>query len=171
MMRALITALLVTLAQPVHSASFNFCWQGANGYTMTGKIVFPDANLNQAVITQDDLTAFKITGYLNGAQIGTWNMDQRSANTTWHLRFEPKTGRFPVGGGFPSESAQGWNAHGAVNDCGVPGFGFNAASGAQDVCVNGTFIRDSSIARDTPLFATTAPVTADCRQTVPLSKR
>lgn len=171
MMRGFILILFTVLAQPIQAASFNFCWLGATGYTMTGTIVFPDSKLDQALITQDDLTAFKITGYLNGVRIGAWNMEDRTAGTTWHLRFHPATASFPVAGPFPSESSQGWNANGSVNDCGTPGFGFNAASGAQDVCVNDTFMRDSSIPRETPFFATTAAVTPDCRQSPPLSKR
>jgi hypothetical protein len=168
---AILACLCATFGHAAHAASFNFCWLGAGGYTMTGTIVFPDTLMDRAYITEDDVTAFKITGYLNGAPVGSWNMEEAGPETTWHLRFAPKILTFPTGGNFGTLRSQGWNANGAVSDCGTPGFGFNAANGAQDVCVNGTFVRDSSIDRNTPFIATTAPVTADCRQSTPLSKR
>ena len=114
-------------------------------------------------MTERDVTAFRITGYERGVMIGQWDMSERGANTTWHLRFDPGSRVFPTGGSFPGERSQGWNANGEVTDCGRRGFGFNSGNYAQDICLYGVWIAQSSIPPETPLFATTEPVTPDCR--------
>lgn len=134
-------------------------------------MVIPDEKMGNVLVTEDDVTAFKITGYHNGTRIGTWNMNDRSPNTTWHLRFDPTTLTFLTGERFASLRSQGWNANGTARDCGTPGFGFNSGSAGQDFCINGIYVRESSILPGTPFVATTAPVTPDCTQSVPLSKR
>lgn len=163
--------IVAALAQTAQSATLNFCWVGGGGYTMTGTMVIPDDRMGKAIITQDDVTGFKITGYLNGTQVGSWNMDARGPDTTWHLRFVPQTMTFPTGGSFATLRSQGWNADGTASNCGTPGFGFNSGSAGQDVCIDGTYIRASTIPPPTPFVATFAPVTPDCRQSTPLSKK
>jgi len=166
----IITICMFAFQAPAHAATLNLCWTGAGGYTMTGRMSLPDAAMRKPTVTQDDLTGFQITGYLKGEKIGHWNMKDRTANTTWLLRFEPKTLNFPVGGDFGSLVSQGWNANGDVTDCGTPGFGFNSGNYAQDVCVNGRFVSESSIDPKTPLVATYDPATPDCRSAAALSK-
>ncbi|MEJ6396757.1 hypothetical protein [Yoonia sp. 208BN28-4] len=166
---AILLGICVTGA-PVAAADLNLCWTGAGGYTMTGRMTVPDAAMRQSVVTQDDVTRFKIAGYLNGRLVGTWNLQDAGPDTTWFLRFDPSTFTFLTGGDFGSRDSQGWNADGAVRNCGNPGFGFNSGNYAQDVCVNGNYITESSIAPETPLMATTDPVTPDCRSVAPLSK-
>jgi len=157
---ALLAALMPAMAG---AAQFNFCWVGAGGYTMTGTIAFPDRYLDAPVITENEVTRFEITGYEHLVPVGRWSLAERRGGDTWHLRFLPGRMEFPTGGSFPGPDAQGWNANGDVTDCGAKGFGFNSGNYAQDVCLFGTWVRASSIPPDTPLFATTAPVTPDCR--------
>ncbi|WP_245820414.1 hypothetical protein [Flavimaricola marinus] len=168
---ALLAGVCACLAAPVQAARFNFCWAGAGGYTMTGVIGFPDDLLSKPVITEADVTEFRITGYLSGVAIGGWSLAERSRDTTWHLRFDPATLTFPTGGSFPGEQSQGWNADGDVEDCGRDGFGFNSGNYAQDVCWKGVWIEQSSIDPATPLRATTQAVTPECRGAYLLGKR
>lgn len=151
------------MATPLRAAEFNFCWLGAGGYTMTGTIRFPDAYLSAPIVTEREVTGFEITGYEHGVRIGSWSLAERKAETTWHLRFDPRTLTFPTGGSFPGDHSQGWNANGDVTDCGDKGFGFNSGNYAQDVCLFGVWISQSSIAPETPFRATPNPVTPDCR--------
>ena len=166
-----LAACMFAFTGVANAAVLNICWVGGAGYTMTGRMELPDKAMRKPIVTEADVTAFQITGYLDGAKVGSWNLKQRGPNTTWFLRFEPETLNFPVGGNFGSLVSQGWNADGNVDDCGNPGFGFNSGNFAQDVCINGVYIRDSSIDPFTPLVATYDPVTPDCRATPALSKR
>lgn len=166
-----LAIVVATGAGAVQSATFNFCWLGAGGYSMTGRITFPDALMAAPVITEREVTAFSIIGYQQGVAIGSWDMADRRAGTTWHLRFVPATLTFPTGGSFAGEESQGWNANGQVNDCGDTGFGFNSGNYAQDICLYGVYIEQSSIDPFTPLRATTDPVTPTCADTPLLGKR
>jgi hypothetical protein len=166
-----LAALAACVALPVEAAQFNFCWLGANGFTMTGVIGFPDAALSKPLVTEADVTLFRITGYEDGVAIGRWSLDDLKPGTTWLLRFDPATLTFPTGGNFPGDAAQGWNADGDVQDCGPGGFGFNSGNYAQDICLNGVWIAQSSIDPATPLRATTDPVTAQCDGPLLLGKR
>lgn len=165
-----ILACMLAFPGLANAAILNLCWTGGSGYTMTGRMELPDSAMRKNLVTQDDISAFQITGYLNGNKIGAWDMRDRTPQTTWFLRFQPETLNFPVGGNFGSLVSQGWNANGNVTDCGNPGFGFNSGNYAQDVCVNGKYVRVSSIDPTTPLVATYDPVTPDCRNAMPMSK-
>ncbi len=162
-------ACMFAFSNPAFAADYYICWMGAAGYSLTGKMTIPDAATRKDMVTERNVTAFEITGYRNGVRIGGWNLANKGPDTTWLLRFEPQTLNFPVGGDFGSLVSQGWNANGAVNDCGKPGFGFNSGNYAQDVCVNGVYIRASSIDPDTPLKASLVPYSVDCRADIPLS--
>jgi len=167
MIRAVI--LTLALASPAAAAEFEFCWVGASDYTMTGRMTVPDAALG-GIVTQDDVTAFSITGFYRGLPVGSWDLADRTPTTTWHLRFDPATMTFPTGGMHNSANGQAWNANGAVNDCGNPGFGFNSGTNAQDVCVNGRFITDSSIDRYTEFPVFPAGVALQCGGAALLSR-
>lgn len=162
--------LCLTAAAPLQAAQFQFCWVGANGYTMEGVIGFPDALLDTGLITEAEVTEFRIIGFLDGIAIGAWNLDQRTPETSWLLRFDTRTLRFPTGGIRALDTYQEWNANGEVNDCGaVGGFGWNGGNYAQDVCIDNTWIEDSSIDPDTPLFAQPMDVRLICETSVPIS--
>jgi len=163
MMRLMSLALAAALPLQLAAAEFNFCWAGGGGYTMTGQIAFPDRLMSASMITEADVTGFRITGYEHGVAIGHWDMQSRRPGTTWHLRFDPQTLTFPTGGNYPGEQSQGWNANGEVTDCGRKGFGFNSGNYAQDLCLYGVWISQSSIPPSTPFRATTGPVSIDCR--------
>lgn len=169
MFRAMSILAMLT-ALPAAAADLNFCWRGASGYTMTGKMQIPDDKMYRAVVTEKDVTRFKIAGYLDGQLLGTWDMAQAGPDTTWHLRFDPMGMTFLTGGSFAGTHSQGWNADGNVENCGSPGFGFNSGNYAQDICVDGRYMRDSSIDPATAFLATTQAVTPDCGFSTPTSK-
>ncbi|WP_224816530.1 hypothetical protein [Hasllibacter sp. MH4015] len=165
---AALAALLATY--PVHAAQFQFCWVGANGYTMEGQITFPDALLDTGLITEADVTDFQIIGFLDGVAIGSWSLDQLTPETSWLLRFDTTNLQFPTGGIRSANSYQEWNANGRVNNCGAEGgFGWNGGNYAQDVCVDNVWVEDSSIDPNTPLFAQPMDVRLICETTVPVS--
>lgn len=166
-----LVPLLLGLSGPAAGAEFHFCWIGANGYTLDGEMRFPDALLDAPVITEADLTAFRITGYHDTTPIGAWSMADLTPSSTWHLRFWPGSREFPVGGAHLGPNGQAWNANGAVNDCGDPGFGFNSGTNAQDVCVNNQWITQSSINRFEPLRAFPGPLQNGCTKVEHLSAR
>ena len=143
-----LVALLATTT-PVAAESWAFCWIGANGWSMEGFIAYPDGA--SGLLTQDDLTAFEITGLRDGVPVGRWSMADRTPDTTFVLRFDADALAFPTGGDPASDDYQAWNADGFVTDCGTPGFGFNGGDRAQDVCVDGVFVEESGVAPDTPL--------------------
>ncbi len=169
-MRLTLPFLALLAATPAHAVQFQFCWTGANGYTLEGVIEFPDEYLNTGIITESDVTKFQIIGFLDGVAIGSWNMRDATPETSWTLRFDTDTLRFPTGGIRSENSYQEWNANGSVNDCGaVDGFGFNGGNYAQDVCVNNVWVEDSSIDPNTPLFAQPMDVELVCETVVPTS--
>ena len=161
----------VATCGPVSSfaATVNFCWQGAEGYTMTGRMQIPDPLMQRAIVTEADVTQFKIAGYKDGQLLGTWDNSRAAQGATWHMRFAPLTMTFLTGGSFAGPHSQGWNADGNVQNCGSPGFGFNSGNYAQDICVNGTYVHTSSVPPETPLVATFDPVSPDCSVTIPTS--
>jgi len=160
---------LLVAANPAQAAKFQFCWIGSSGYTMRGSISFPDTLLDSGIITQDEVTDFAIYGYLDNFPVGSWRLDQRTTQTTWELYFDTTTLEFPMGGIALDQSYQAWNANGQVNDCGEGGFGFNGGNWAQDVCINNTWIEDSSIIPDTPLPAFPEGVEIRCEAVLNLS--
>ena len=154
MMAKLVALGLCGAMTTAQAADFPICWTGANGYTMTGQMRIDPVALDKKIVTEQDIVAFKIAGYHDGRLLGTWDMAELDAGDTWHVRFDLRSREFLTGGSFRTARSQGWNADGGVSDCGNPGFGFNSGNFAQDICVNGTFIADSSIPPDTPLPAT-----------------
>ncbi|AHM03536.1 hypothetical protein roselon_01141 [Roseibacterium elongatum DSM 19469] len=170
MRRTILTAIALALAAlPAHAARFQFCWIGNAGYTMEGIIEVPQRLLNTGIITEQDVTAFFIQGYHDGVPIGSWNMRQRTTETTWTLFFDTTNLEFPMGGHFLEQSYQAWNANGEVNDCGIGGFGFNGGNWAQDVCIDNVWIAASSIDPDTPLPVFGMGTEMSCQSVVPLS--
>ena len=56
-----LAAMLVAL--PAQAARLQFCWIGAIGYTMEGIIGFPETLLGTGIITEKQVTEFRIQGY------------------------------------------------------------------------------------------------------------
>lgn len=159
---AFATALCLAATQ-ADAALVHLCWVGGDGYTMTGTMEFPDALLSAPIVTEADVTRFKIAGYHHGQLIGTWDMANRTAATSWYLRYIPATMTFPTDGQVSGPIDQAWNADGTATDCGMPGFGFNAGNYAQDFCLNGVWLESSGVPPATPFKAQTdAPYSADC---------
>jgi len=166
----LLAAVLAASPAAASNAQFQFCWTGANGYTMEGTIAFPADLMNTGIITEADVSDFQIIGFLDGVAIGSWSLDQLASGTSWTLRFDTNSLRFPTGGIRSENSYQEWNANGQVNDCGaVGGFGFNGGNYAQDVCIDNTWMEDSSIDPVTPLFAQPMDVALICETALPTS--
>lgn len=162
MLRSL-TAAAMLWGTTADAALVYICWVGGNGYTMTGSMEFPDDLLTAPMITEADVTRFKISGYFEGQLIGTWNMADRTETTTWYLRYFPQEMRFPTNEEVPGPFDQGWNADGTATDCGISGFGFNAGNYAQDFCLNGIWVEPSGVPPETPFFAQSeAPWSPDC---------
>jgi len=158
-----LCAILLLLATPAKAADFVFCWQGDNGYRMEGRMTVPDVRLSQALVRHDDVTGFFIQGFHHDIPIGSWDLSQLTADTSWNLSFDPVRMVFPTGGMHDGPEGQAWNAGGRANDCGDPGFGFNSGTNAQDLCVNDTWITDSMINRYTrfPVYGSGATA-LDC---------
>lgn len=160
---AIAACLTVIATSAAQAETFFICWRGAGGYSMTGQMTVPDEALNRPIIFHDDVTEFQITGYFEGRTIGSWSLAELTPDTSWFLQYDVR------GGFFPLKNLNGlyqmWNANGAVNNCGVPGFGFNAGNAGQDVCVDNTYIISSSIAWDTPILTYDAPQNPSCTGT------
>lgn len=146
-------AALLLLPLQANAQSYEFCWTGAKGFHIYGQmIVTPNANM-QALLTETDLSAFKIAGFHDGLPIGTWSLADLTEYTAWRLNFDPLSSTFPIGGLAPNGAGQRWNASGQMDDCGAPGFGFNAGNFSQDLCLNNTWLEDSIIDPDVPFLA------------------
>ncbi|MEM9317646.1 MAG: hypothetical protein AAGA70_01410 [Pseudomonadota bacterium] len=160
---------LATSAQTAETARFEFCWFGNSGYTMRGVIGFAADLLGTGVITEAQVTEFRIVGLLNEVPVGSWSLDQLTPTTSWELYFDTRSLEFPTGGSSIEQSYQQWNANGEVNDCGPGGFGFNGGNLFQDVCIDNTWITDSSIEPATPFPAAGPGEEANCANQVPVS--
>ncbi|MFB1025829.1 MAG: hypothetical protein QMC33_11030, partial [Octadecabacter sp.] len=57
------TLLVAGLTGPAQAAELNFCWKGAGSYSMTGRMSLPDAAMFKTILTEDDISGFKISGY------------------------------------------------------------------------------------------------------------
>lgn len=167
-MRLLAVLCLLPAATP--AADLAFCWQGSGGYVVEGRMTVPDAALNQSRITETDVTAFTIKGFHDGRPIGSWTLDQVTPQTSWTLNFDPAAMEFVVGGFSRSDRGQEWNANGTLDNCGPGGFGFNAGSASQDICIDNRWIFASIVPPDQPLPAWPVETAPPCR-TVPVLGR
>lgn len=160
---ALLSLALATAAQTAHTADFEFCWEGDNGYRMEGFMRVPDDLLTRPLLTHNDVTAFFIQGFKDDIPLGSWDLAQLTPTTSWNLSFDPRGMVFPTGGMHNSAKGQAWNAGGRADDCGDPGFGFNSGTNAQDLCVDNIWRTDSMISRYTrfPVFPA-GTVDLDC---------
>jgi hypothetical protein len=166
---AAAATLLAAQTAAADTARFQFCWIGANGYTMEGMIEFPERLLDTDIISERQITGFRIQGYKDGVPVGFWSLDMLTPETSWTVSFDTRSLQFPTGGSRSQQTYQEWNANGQVNDCGSPGFGFNGGNWAQDVCINNTWIEDSSIDPFTPLRAFPMDARLNCDPVVPVS--
>jgi|GEM_PF-1928012 hypothetical protein len=69
-----LTAALIAALSPACTlaANVNFCWIGAGGDTMTGRMQIPDDQMRKPVLTKADLNRFKISGYHQGQFVRAW---------------------------------------------------------------------------------------------------
>ena len=168
-MTRILAILLTVYAGQAHAADYYFCWLGGSGYTMTGQMSVAPAALSKTIIREDDVTEFRIAGYLDGQLLGKWDKDDRDDLSSWTLHFDPARNAFltPMDAGLGV--SQAWNADGTATDCGNPGFGFNLGNYAQDFCLNGVWIEESGMPPETPFLVSATPVDPLCRVYTPLS--
>lgn len=140
---------LASTATPSSAADFEFCWIGANGYRMEGRMTVQGDAMAKPFISHRDVTAFFIQGFQNDVPLGSWDLSQLTSATSWNLSFDTRALVFPTGGMHNTPTGQAWNAGGRANNCGDPGFGFNSGTNAQDLCVNNVWRTDSMISRYT----------------------
>jgi hypothetical protein len=160
---------IALFACPANAAELQFCWIGEAGYTLAGRMVFPD-HLDEADrITEADVTAFDIVGYHENRFVGQWSLTDLRPDTSWNLNFLPREMRFATGGTSSGDEGQQWNADGSATDCGNPGFGFNSGASAQDICLDGDFIVESGIDPTAPLMAQPTSAPLDCPQPAQIS--
>jgi hypothetical protein len=170
MRRAASVLVAFVFATPALAVELHFCWLGADGYRMSGKMAFPDELATADLVTETDVTSFEITGYHFDQVVGHWSIAQLRPETSWNLSFLPREMAFVTGGYSNSDGGQEWNANGYVEDCGNPGFGFNSGAGAQDICINGRFMFESSIASAAPFPAQLASDPLACDRALQLSR-
>lgn len=168
MIRVCATILSV-LASNAQAAQFYFCWLGANDYSMVGQMTIRPSSLNKPLVTQDDVTEFRIAGYLEGTLLGKWDMATREPDDSWILHFDPTRNAFMTPGDVGLGVSQAWNADGTAEDCGNPGFGFNLGNYAQDFCLNGVWIEESGMPPETTFLVSPTPVDPQCRVYAPTS--
>ena len=168
MIRAVSFVLSLTATQAT-AVDFYFCWQGENGYTMTGQMTVDPTALNKPIVTEGDVTEFRIAGYRNGMLLGKWDMATRRDGASWTLNYNPATREFLTPGAMGLGVSQAWNADGTATDCGDPGFGFNLGNYAQDFCLNGQWIEESGMPPETPFLVSPIPVDPTCRVYAPTS--
>lgn len=168
MIRAVALALSL-VANTATAADFYFCWQGANGYTMTGQMSLGAGALNKPLVTQDDVVLFKIAGYKDGSLLGKWDFANRETDDRWLLHFDPARNAFITPAEIGLGYTQAWNAGGMADDCGTPGFGFNLGNYAQDFCLNDVWIEESGMPPETPFLVSPIPVDPQCRVYAPTS--
>jgi hypothetical protein len=136
---------------------------------MTGQMSIMPSALNKPVITQDDVTLFRIAGYQNQQLLGKWDMATRESDDSWLLNYDPARSVFMTPGEMGLGVSQAWNADGTATDCGNPGFGFNLGNFAQDFCLNGRWIEESGMPPETPFLVSPVPVDPLCRVYAPTS--
>ncbi|ARU02233.1 hypothetical protein [Yoonia vestfoldensis] len=169
MITRLAATAAVLIGTQAQAVDFYFCWQGANGYTMTGQMTVSPPALSQPLVTENDVTDFRIAGYLDGLLIGKWDMQTRKADATWQLHFDPQRGAFLTPDELGLGVSQAWNANGDADDCGDPGFGFNLGNYAQDFCLNGVWLEQSGMPPETPFLVSPTPVSPICEIYAPTS--
>lgn len=168
MIRGLAVATCL-LANSSDAADFYFCREGANGHTMTGQMSINPTALNKPIVTQDDVTLFRIAGYRDGQLLGKWDMTSRDDDDSWFLNYDPARSVFMTPGEMGLGVSQAWNADGTATDCGTPGFGFNLGNFAQDFCLNGVWVEESGMPPETPFLVSPVPVDPLCRVYAPTS--
>ena len=163
------TLVLALCATTVDAAEYYFCWEGENGYTMTGQMSLAAGAREKPIVTEDDVTEFRIAGYKDGILIGKWDQATRESDDPWFLTFDPGRFAFFTPAELGLGVSQAWNAGGNANDCGNPGFGFNLGNYAQDFCLNGVWVEESGMPPETPFLVSPVPVDPQCRLYAPLS--
>ena len=141
---------------------------------MTGRMSLPDAAMFKTILTEADVTRFKISGYFEGRLIGTWDSGTRAPDATWHLRFDPAGMAFLTGGRFASfRLARLERGRQRRQIAAAPVSAFNSGDFSQDLCrERRPMSKASSIdARHAARLLLSTPVTPDCRNTAAVSKR
>ena len=62
---------------------------------MRGMIGFPSELLGTGIITQSQVTEFRIIGFRDDLPVGSWSLDQLTPTTSWELYFDTRSLEFP----------------------------------------------------------------------------
>ena len=149
-------ALLVTGLMPGVASAITIAisWTGANGYTLSGTMIYSDSLIGTGAIDETDIDSLTIEGFLNNVSIGTWDLADGST-TTININYDTDTQSFIVGGSSGGTSGQLWNWQGAT------GVGFISGSPNQLLSLDGSNIPASSVLTSGGnLTATVVPVPA-----------
>jgi len=135
----------------------DFSWTGSDGYTMTGSFSYP-SSLSGA-ITGSQLTSFSMEVFLDGTEVGSWNLSSGYAGYTFNFNFNATTLTFFQGAGDLSYGPMGqdWDDLPGLAGCPDSGVGFASGSAEQGVCVNNT---DEGFTSTYNLTATSAVASA-----------
>ena len=74
---------LALTSTTAHATDYYFCWEGENGYTMTGQMSLAAGALDLQIVTENDVSEFRIAGYQDGILIGKWDAGNRAADDPW----------------------------------------------------------------------------------------
>ncbi|MEL6978848.1 MAG: hypothetical protein AAGM38_09240 [Pseudomonadota bacterium] len=153
-----LAAVFLVVAGGVAAAAdaYRFTWLGADGYRIEGAFALREG-AGQAVARGRDVLCFEIHGFKGEAPLGSWGLGALEPDSAWGFGFDRNARRFLVGGLSYGPNGQQWNMFGDGSGCGDGGFGFNAGSAGQDVCVDDRMRVASRIAPATPLAATPDP--------------
>lgn len=138
------------------SEIYRFTWRGADQYRVEGAFQLRE-DVDQPIAREEDLRCFEIRGYRGDTAVGAWGLGLLTPETAWRFGFDRAAGEFLVGGLSYGPNGQQWNMFGDGAGCGTGGFGFNAGSAGQDVCVDDRMRSASRIAPGTPLAAERDP--------------
>ncbi|MEM1273740.1 MAG: hypothetical protein AAGF88_07985 [Pseudomonadota bacterium] len=151
-MRLFIATLFAFCTHPAFAQDYVFEWTGSGGYSMRGAMSFP-LSVGKGILTEAQVQCFEIEGFLDGAPIGRWALEQLTEETTWQLNFDPEAQRFLTASAELPVS-QAWNMDGGGENCGDDGFGFNLGDFAQDLCLDNSLLVESQVPPSTPFPAT-----------------
>ena len=152
MLKKLLATSVAVLSMSVaaQAATYAISFSGASGSSMTGTLEFDDSLMGTGVIDETDIDELSIEVFLNGVSQGSRSLigdGLGSTASTFNLNFDTDIGQFVVGGFSAGATGQDWFTDVGGNGCDT--VGFSSGSGAQGVCVNGSFIFGVSIGSPT----------------------
>ena len=137
---------LGVVAPAANAAIYDIDWTGANGYSLVGTLIFDDSLIGTGIITEKNIQELSIGVRRNGRSLGFYSLlafGLGPFDSAFNVNFDTISERFLTGGRASSLNGQAWFSDPGGLGCGKVGF----ASGtrAQSLCINGSFVRASSV--------------------------